>query len=393
MQESTETTQGDVATVKNSHENYEHNPRSPVQHVARVEYELPHWKVLSASSDLLQAIESQAIMLGVKLIHPNTKASIPVIEVQGSASGIVQIVQQLEDLKLLIHVSSKVLKYTPGLWTVLQSMEDKIRILEHDCNVAVSIAATAHNDDVDAEIYQVPLTAVFNHCYIEVCIGNFTQHPSATSIVNIMSQDLDQQYLSQLVQSGGRRIYEDVMSRMKELSSCELPQVFETNPHNIKINKLVHCVVLKWNGGKGNEVQVLEEGLNHAILSAALPCIVIALPSLPPILYPPVVVVEALINVIERISLDVSGVTFAFYAATTDDVKAVETFFNEKSIESQVKTAYQQMEASKVHDFTDSRVIRVLKSTLPSFISVIKGDLFQQKVCAWIYIVSDFKIY
>ena len=175
-------------------------------------------------------------------------------------------------------------------------------------------------------------------------------------------------------------MYDDILGRMKELSTCELPQVFETKPHNLKIKKLVHCTVLKWNGGKGREVHILEEALCHAVVCSAPPCVVIAPFTLPPIQYPPVVVAEVLIKVIENQNnlLDVSGVNFALYVETLNDARAIEKLFWRKHIVVKFNDAYMP---SAMHDSLHNKYVKVMTNNLLSFISVIRGNLFQQKVC------------
>jgi hypothetical protein len=109
-----------------------------------VKYELPEWKALAiAKSEAIREIESVAATLGVKIILPVDQAPVSNVEVVGWLSAVLQIVQRLESLKKLIHVSSKTLHYTPGMWAVLQSMEAKIRILEHDCKTAVTVVPLA----------------------------------------------------------------------------------------------------------------------------------------------------------------------------------------------------------------------------------------------------------
>ena len=350
-----------------------------------VKYELPEWKALAiAKSEAIREIESVAATLGVKIILPVDQAPVSNVEVVGWLSAVLQIVQRLESLKKLIHVSSKTLHYMPGMWAVLQSMEAKIRILEHDCKTAVTVSATCSscNSVAVAGINQVAFTATLNQCRIEVCFGNFTQYSSATTIVNILTQDVNQQYLSRLVQSGGGKMYDDILGRLKELSACELPQVFETKPHNLKIKKLVHCTVLKWNGGKGREVHVLEEALSRAVVCSAPPCVVISPSTLPPIQYPPVVVAEALIKVIENHDdlLDISGVTFALYVEAPDDGKAIERLFQQRHIVVKFNDIYKQMKTSSIHDSLNNKYVKVSMNNSLSFISVIKGNLFQQKV-------------
>lgn len=346
-----------------------------------VKFTLPEWKTLSFSSQLVQRIESFASSFGVEVVLPTSQASVSTVEVIGDLSNVPQVVQHLEDMKKSIHLSSKSLAYSPGLWTILKLMEDKIRILEHDYKAAVAISAScsSSNNDVDGGMNCVLFTATVDQCDVDVCCGDFTQHSSATTILNIVVQDGDQQYLNQLVQTGGRKVYDDVLGRMKELATCELPQVFETKPHNLRVKKLVHCVVFKWHAEEEKKVKhVLEEALNRGVVSSSLPCVVISPSTLPPIQYPPVVMAEALIKTIKGMR-GISGVSFALYVATADEAMAIEMLFRQRGIDLQLKNAYSQLNPS-LHGILKNTSVKVLKSTLPSFVSVVKGDLLQQRV-------------
>ena len=346
-----------------------------------VKFTLPEWKALSFSSEHVHRIESFASSFGVEVVLPTGQASVSTVEVTGDLSNVLQVVHHLEDIKKSIHVSSKSLAYAPGLWTTLKLMEDKIRILEHDHQAAVAISASCStsDNDVDSGMNCVAFTATVDQCHVDVCCGDFTQHFSATTILNIVVQDGDQQYLNQLVQTGGRKVYDDVLGRMKELGTCELPQVFETKPHNLKVKKLVHCVVFKWHAEEEKKVKrVLEEALNRGVVSSSLPCVVISPSTLPPIRYPPVVMAEALIKTIKGIH-GISGVRFALYVTTSDEAMAIEVLFQQRGIDLEFKNAYSQLNPS-LHGMLKHTSVKVLTSALPSFLSVVKGDLLQQRV-------------
>lgn len=346
-----------------------------------VKFTLPEWKALSFSVEHVKEIESIASSFGTKIVLPTGHTSIPTVEVFGDLCNVPQVVQRLEDMKKLIHVSSKILSYAPGLWTILKLMEDKIRILEHDYKsaVAISTSCSRSSDGGDGGINQVAFTAVIDQCHVEVCCGDFTRHSSATTILNIVVQDGDQQYLNRLIPTGGKRVYDDILGRMKELSTCELPQVFETKPYNLRVKKLVHCVVFKWYAEEEKKVRsVLEEALRRGVVSSSLPCVVISPSTTRPIRYPPVVMAEALINTIKGMR-GISGACFALYVETRDEARAIEVLFRQRGIELQFKNAYSQLKPS-LHGMPKNASVKVLMSTLPAFISVVKGDLLQQKV-------------
>ena len=374
----------------------EHTDFSVQQEKRCVKYELPEWKALVMSkSEAIREIESVAAMLEVKIVLPVGQTPVSTVEVVGCLSAVQQIVQSLENLKKLVHTSSKTLHYTPGMWVLLQSMEAKIRILEHDCKtvVAISATSTSHSSDAVAGINQVAFTATVNGCRIVVCFGNFTQHSSATTIVNILTRDVNRQYLNQLVHSGGKKMYDDILGRMKELSARELPQVFETKPYNLEIKRLVHCAVLKWNGGKGREAHILQEALSRAVVCSAPPCIVISPFTLPPIQYPPVVVAEALIKVIENQNdlSDVPKMTFALYVDTPNDAKAIERLFWRMHVVVKFNDAYMQTKPSTIHESLQNKHVKVMTNNLLSFISVVKGNLFQQKV--WLCAIAEVSLH
>ena len=93
--------------------------------------------------------------------------------------------------------------------------------------------------------------------------------------------------IPELIEAGGKQVFSDIYSRVKELSSCVLPQVFETKPRSLSVQKLINCMVLKWNPNDKKTAAVLEEGLSGAMISSSRPCVVINQSA--PIKCPPVV--------------------------------------------------------------------------------------------------------
>jgi hypothetical protein len=350
--------------------------------VRTVEFELQQWKVVSMTkAQMLQEIKDFAMSLGVCIIvSPSHEASTCSVKVEGALTHVNQISEQFKDLKKLVHVTSKTLNYSPGLWVVLRNLEDSIRVLEHDYNIAVSLCAipcTASSNS-DSGKSQIAFTALVNQCHIEVCFGDFTHHPSASTLINIMLQNTHQHNLGCLVEAGGRDILTDVMHRMKELALSALPQVFETKPHNLKVKKLVHCVVLKWNRESREAKHVLEEGLSCALSVSAPPCVVIFPTTLTSVHCPSVAIAEAIMKAAE--CKEFSGFTFAMYVSLREEANAIEQLFRERSVVLKFNDAYQLLKSSKGPDMLDNIHVRFLHSKLPSFLSVVNGDLFEQKV-------------
>ena len=358
-----------------------------------IEFKLPEWRALSLSRQELQDIETSASACGVKIVPPSGESSISAVEVIGSHSAVRQIVQSLKDIKRQIHMSTTTLGYTPGLWGVLKSMEDKVRLMEQDYKAAVDIDTkySNKNEDFTDNPHQIAFTVAVKECTIDVCFGNFSCHSSADTIVNVMVRDIDQHYLNALVQSGGKRMHEDIIGRMNELSDCALPQVFETKPRNLKVKKLIHCVVLKWNGGKENEMYILKEALSHAINSCTLPCVVISPATVQPLRYPPAAMAEGLIDTIHHIKgkYQATEIHFVLYVVNIDEAKEVEKFFKKESIEIHAKDAYQQLSSCKPSLQKSTTVsVKILTSKFSALISVTKGDILRQKVCTSVYLAQ-----
>lgn len=347
-----------------------------------VEYEPSMWRALSFFPERLQEIKHTASSHGVTLELPSVRSPESTAKVVGEASAVALVVKELEELKKQMHKSSKTLPYTPGLWAVLCSMEDKIRLLEQDCKVAVSIEAdTATVTKADAPNQVAFTVSITERCLIEVCVGDYTKHMSADTIISILVHDVDQQYLKPLVSSGGQMVYEGVQSRMKELSAYELPQVFETKPYKLQAKKLLHCLVSKWSG---KENSVLETAFSHALASSAASGVAIAPATVYPINYPPEVVAEAVMKAIQmKEKIQYAEMHVALYTVDMDEAQRVGNYFKQHSLKINLKHLKpQNQQSSTAHKGENATIsVRRIESSLPSLVSVIKGDMLQQKVC------------
>ena len=336
-----------------------------------VEFKPQQWKVVSlARPDMVKAIESQARKHGVIITYP---AESSYIKICGCSPQVSEIEEHFEDLKNYVIVSSKTLQWSPGLWMVMKSMKDSICLLEHDYPVAIDIKAVT-SESTDGAECQTVFTAQLGENRIEICFGNFTKYSSATTIINLMVRNMDGYHLHELVETGGKEILSDLESRMKELSLCELPQVFETKPRNLPVRKLIHCVVYNWRQSDVKVARVLEEGVKHALRSSSPPYIVVAQSTA--IQCPPVVLAEVITKEILSSSCSFSGAHFALFITSKEDEKALEQFFQSR------RATMQFNDASKLLDKCDGNSnthIAVLHDHL-SFLSIINGDLMKQKV-------------
>jgi O-acetyl-ADP-ribose deacetylase (regulator of RNase III) len=343
-----------------------------------VEFDLHQWKVVS-NLGVVQEIEIQARQLGLSITHPTYESS--TVKIVGTVQHVIQAKERFEDLKKHILVSSKTLHYSPGLWTVLKSMKDSIRLFEHDCNVSINIKAVPSNySDTDSGPSRVVFVAQISECNVEICFGNFVQHPSASTMINLVVQNIDQHHLPELIEAGGKQVFSDIYSRVKELSSCVLPQVFETKPRSLSVQKLINCMVLKWNPNDKKTAAVLEEGLSGAMISSSRPCVVINQSA--PIKCPPVVLVDIITRAIETNSDTLAGFTFALYVKTKEGIKSIGHFFKDRHVRVTSNNPYDQLEHLSGDD--SDMYINALESDLFSFFSVAHGNLLEQKVQVYV---------
>ena len=343
-----------------------------------VDFEFNQWKVVSNSnSNEVEKIKIQAREHGVSITYPTHESSTVVIV--GALPHVMRARQCFEDLKQQVIVSSKTLHYSPGLWTVLKSMNDSISLLEHQAGVSINLKAVPSSySDTDSGPSRVIFLAQINRCNIEICSGNFVHHPSATTMINLVVENFDQHHLPELIETGGKEIFSDVKSRVKELSSCALPQVFETKPRNLSVQKLIHCVVLKWSPNDKRTATILEEGLKGAMIGSTPPCVVIN--QLAPVQCPPLILVDIITKTIETNSQTFSGFTFAVYVVAKEEVRTIEHFFQDKSIPFKSNDHYGLLEQSKGDKILSDMYIQVLEGDLFSFLSITHGNLLEQKV-------------
>ena len=344
--------------------------------VKTIEFAPQEWKVISTvRQGMVQGIESQAKKWDVVVSYSKETSPFS-IKVVGTMPHVMEAMKSFEELKKFVHLSSRTISYKPGLWTVLKSMKDTLALFEHDYNVGIKIEAVASSAPKPADCH-IAFSAQVGESTIQICFGNFTQHPSVTTIINLLTPNVDECHLTELVEAGGEKVYDDVRFRMRELSMSELPQVFETKPYNLSIQKLIHCVVCKWK--KSDEVaKILEEGIKRAVISASSPCIVFAPGS--SIQCPTVVLAELLAKVIVSRSKSFAGFQFALHVACKEDARAIEQYFKSQHVVVKFGDDYKLLRASKQDDYLSNTHLRVLQSDFLSFLSVVHEDLLQQKV-------------
>ena len=329
----------------------------------------------------LQEVQHIAFSHNVTFNFPSATHLSSAVNVIGNSSEVAVVVRALEGLKTTLHTSSVTLEYSPGMWSALSSLEDKIRLLEQESKVAICFNVDDwHTTGIDVQ-NQVAFTASISEgCLFEVCVGNYAKHSPADAIITILVCEVDNQCLKPLTKCGGEKVYEDVQNRIRELSSYELPQVFETKPHNLKVSKLIHCLVPKWSGQGGRENSALQEALTHALASCIVLNVVITPATAYPANYPPEVAAEAVLNAVKKIAekVQIPNMQIEIYTVDMDEAQLIMNYFQQCSL----KIHRKNFNPQQVNKRSNPPVsVKKIASALPTFVSIIKGNILQQKVC------------
>ena len=322
-----------------------------------------------------------AFSRNITVNFPSVSHLTSAVSVIGNTSDVAVVVRALKELKKTLHTTSIKIQYSPGMWSAFSSMEDKIRLLEQESKVAICFKVDDwHTTGLDVQNNVAFTASISERCIFEVCVGNYATHSPADAIITILVCEMENQCLNPLIKIGGEKVYEDVQNRIIELSSYELPQVFETKPHKLQVNKLIHCLVPKWSGSGGRKYSALQEALTHALASCIVLNVVITPATAYPANYPPEVAAEAILNAVKKIEEKIQNLNMKIeiYTSDMDEAQLIMNYFQQCSLKICCKNlCSQQVNKRSIPPVS----VKKIASTLPSFVSIVHGNILQRKVC------------
>ena len=357
------------------------------------------WCIISSNfNNEVNGINEQAKRKQVKVEWPKKmNASSLSIVISGEPGVVDDIKVQVTMLVAKVCKKEARIAGVPAVVHVLESMGDKIRLLETDERVRIDVnlengdnGTAAATQTVGEVPRQVCSGTSPDGCRVSVYTGDSTQNAPVGVIVNFITPDPNPQmgHLKHLLESGGLEATEDFRRKISQFIELKPGNVFKTRVGQLRCSQLVHCVLPSWKSSSESDVNkefFLEEALTQVMQDASMSGSMLLMPlTSAPLHYP--------VNLFARLVMD--AVT---YQATSPNLHIsvyVEELQHAKEFEGALQTRHFQvhtkvplgsplLSAGRKAQETASPTTasaKTITSNLSSFISVVKGDLLQQQV-------------
>ena len=250
----------------------------------RVTVSQSEWFVVNKNfSNEVNGINDQAKKKQVKIEWPKPKLKVSSLPIVISGEPLVVDNIKVEVTMLLQKVCKKESRITgvPAVGHVLESMDDKLRLLETDERVRIEV--TLENGDnneleaaaqVEGELpQQVCAGTSPSGSRVSVYTGDFAQNAPVGVIVNFITSDPNTQVgcLKHLLESGGADAMEDFKQKVLQFMELKPGEVFKTRHGQLNCSQLVHCVLPSWRTAESNAIKeyFLELALYDVMKDAA----------------------------------------------------------------------------------------------------------------------------
>lgn len=184
------------------------------------------------------------------------------IIIRGEPVVVDEVKGKLEVLVKKICLREETLRHIPVASKVLESMKDKIYVLQ--TKHGASIDAYTTNDKPSSSQSTADLAAVkycsatcSNDVRISVYSGDFTRHNQVDTIVVFIPPNpnlLDDSNLKMLFSAGGADLQNDFMVMSSQFLKQNPGLMFQSHPGKLKCSELLHCFLPPWASiAKSNE--------------------------------------------------------------------------------------------------------------------------------------------
>ena len=365
-----------------------------------LECEISQWRIISvALRKEFDAIKKDAKKHHTKVTEPersshNASGQVS-IRVKGEPSHVADVKQQIEMLKRMVITREARVAEIPSLASVLESAEHGIRMLEHKHNVVIEIDAEYGGDESSSTVKELPqklCTASLSGGFrVSVFSGNFTLHPGGGTILNFLlpsGHNFQQGSLKTLVDAGGRRFQEELLSRISQCLSLTPPLCIRSGSGKLACNQLLHCVIPPWSGGAQSEAVLLEESLVQTFQGVSPYATLLITPgTCPPFSYPASVFVDTVISALTSgATSQMSDLDIVMFVNEPLELNEFEKCLRGKGFQVSLcpNRERHQAQVSNPLDIKRPKVVssaRSLSSNIGSFIVVTNGDMLKQQVC------------
>ena len=263
----------------------------------------------------------------------------------------------------------------PAAVQVVNSMEDKIRVLENTHGASIDVSLIP-DDSAPAQAPSQKCMPLFKadsgEARVFVYNGDFTKHDYVDAVVNFVpskssAQD-DNLNLKHLFAAGGATLKQDFMAKMAQFLKQNPGDIFKSDHGRLLCGQLWHCFLPPWDGGDKCEEYYLDEALTKIVsrLNSSNRILFTSICS-EPLKYPPKVFADKIASMITSGTSD----TVAVYVNDIPQAREMEGRF---------KAANWNVSAPASSQPPSLSTARSISAPISSFITLVQGNLLDQQV-------------
>ena len=347
------------------------------------------WNVVSLNyTNEISALVSDAKSKHVAITRPKyTSQQDPLtIIIRGEPKDVDDFKLRLQVLGMKVcHKEAKIYK-VPALVHVLGSMDDRINVLRSTNKASIELHfenGTAEDSQVTGELPRNLCSATAsNGSRVNVYMGDFTQNPPVTAILNFVSLDphINIGPLKLLASAAGQEMQDDFQQKLSQHLVRKPGLIFQTKHGQLKCSHLLHCFLPPWNQSASTTgIQHLEKGLKKFLYNANPSSSVLITPfTSKPLEYPVEVFSEKLLEVCSNQNIQVT-----VYVDEIDQARVFEELLTDKKFVVHTHGLVQQVlkPTASLHPPTSTLTsARSISNPIKSFISLTQGDMLKQQV-------------
>ena len=353
----------------------------------RLNIEFHKWSVMKNNfKDELDKIK-HAMGKHVKVTWPESKLQTSVyIVIRGDPNKVDDVKLKLVALQSEVCSKEEKLCNIPAAIKVVESMEDRIRVLEGQYGACIDVSLTC--DDRSASSSQSSSVAPSKLCSatcpnevrLSVYAGDFTKHNHVDSIITFIPPNptYQEEIIKALFSAGGPPFQDDFKRKIGQFIHQSPGEIFKSFHGQLQCNELFHCFLHPWVDGSSNEEFYLEECLNKALHSTRRCNTILFTPS--SLKYPADVFAKNMISSLCSNSSISSDMTVAVYVNDISQAQEFECQLkqNDCRIITPVSTQLTLPVNSSAHQV--HQVARSISSPISSYITLLRGSLLEQQV-------------
>lgn len=350
-------------------------------------------------SKKLKAIQERAKEQVVQIKWPDNNCKDPSLPIV--ISGEPHLVDHIKEMvsALLRSVCSQKSRITnvPSVEHVLESMKDRLRLLETDEKVKIEINLENENNEAvigteGISSRQVCGAVSPGGSHVSICTGDLTQNSQVGVIVNFISSNPNTQdgFLGHLLEFGGPEVTENFEQKVSDSMELKPGVKLTTCQGKLKCSQLVHYVLPPWNNSESAETKeyFVETTLKKVMNDASHWGSVLITPlTSAPFHYPLNVFVKLVLDAVVSLSMSVQVVVYVEEIAHANEFQSA---FLTRDCHVHQKIPLEAPLTAAKTDGPTPATIPVAAAVTPraktlsnpgSFITLVNGDLLKQQVC------------